>query len=106
MSSDNVNIVKVDRFGLEALTVFLESKRTLYAWWLRRGAPQNRAQRWLEEALDGEASKRDSHPSLSERLDALGEERRRALSRGVAPRYVSQRRQLVDLQASLIKHGL
>jgi hypothetical protein len=32
MSREKVNLVKVDRFGREALTVFLESKRTLYAW--------------------------------------------------------------------------
>jgi Tfp pilus assembly protein PilF len=37
MSRENVNIVKVDRFGLEALTVFLESKRTLYTWWMCLG---------------------------------------------------------------------
>jgi Flp pilus assembly protein TadD len=37
MSRESVNIVKVDRFGLEALTVFLESKRTLYAWWVSLG---------------------------------------------------------------------
>lgn len=37
MSMGNVNIVKADRFGLEALTVFLESKRTLYAWWVGLG---------------------------------------------------------------------
>ena len=42
--------------------------------WLRRGAPENRARRWLEEALAGEAGKRDPHPLLSERLEALGEE--------------------------------
>lgn len=32
-----MNIVKVDRFGQEALTVLLESKRSLYAWWVCLG---------------------------------------------------------------------
>lgn len=42
--------------------------------WLGRGAPENRARRWLEEALAGEAGRRDPHPLLSERLEAIGEE--------------------------------
>ena len=33
MTTGNTNIVKLDRFGLEALTVFLESKWRLYVWW-------------------------------------------------------------------------
>ena len=37
MSRERVNIVKVDRFGQEALTVFLESKLTLYVWWVCLG---------------------------------------------------------------------
>lgn len=37
MSRESVNIVKADRFGLESLTPFLESKRTLYAWWICLG---------------------------------------------------------------------
>ena len=37
MSRESVNIVKADRFGLEALTAFLESKRTIYAWWVCLG---------------------------------------------------------------------
>ena len=37
MSRESLNIVKTDRFGLEALTVFLESKRTIYAWWVCLG---------------------------------------------------------------------
>lgn len=41
---------------------------------LRGGAPDADVQRWLEEALAGEASNDDSHPSLSMRLKALGKE--------------------------------
>ena len=41
---------------------------------LRGGAPEDDARRWLEEALGGEASNGDSHPSLSKRLEALGKE--------------------------------
>ena len=37
MSRESVNIVKTDRFGLESLTIFLESKRTFYAWWVCLG---------------------------------------------------------------------
>lgn len=37
MSRESINVVKVDRFGQETLTVFLESKRALYTWWMCLG---------------------------------------------------------------------
>ena len=37
MSSESVNTGRVDRLSQEALTVFLESKGTLYAWWVCLG---------------------------------------------------------------------
>ena len=41
---------------------------------LRGGAPEDKARHWLEEALSDEASNGDLHPSLTERLEALGKE--------------------------------
>ncbi len=41
---------------------------------LRGGFPEDDARRWLEEGLGDEASKGDSHPSLSNRLEVLGNE--------------------------------
>ena len=41
---------------------------------LRGGAPEDDVRRWLEEALAGEATNGDSHPSLNKRLEALEKE--------------------------------
>lgn len=61
------------------------------------------AEIWIETALDGPADAYDSHPSLAERLDALGEDAPDVVRRRRAPNVTAADELLGDL-ASLLDH--